>query len=277
MTRVTVGRTVDARSEEEYIHIDVGASHLNPDEARTLVERVEEQLALLDGGEVVPDTPPTDEMTASPEHHTRQGEGGDRDGEEGSDDREGSEDTCPDCGEEFASARGVAVHRGKAHGDERDDAGGGGDDIGQDEDVDGSEGFDRAQPQPDLPFACPVVDCEKRFADREDCRTHRDNAHTEVEVMLGYRERAREKLPDSISIVDVEHAVAANTTAGEVGDALGVEKRHAREWTNMLQLTDALREHSEIQATHMIEDLHDELGVDEPVPELPATDGGESA
>ena len=44
----------------------------------------------------------------------------------------------------------------------------------------------------------------------------------------------------------VERAVAASTTAGEVGDALGVEKRHAREWNNMLQLTDALREHSEI-------------------------------
>jgi hypothetical protein len=316
VTRVIVGRSRSAyRDGDDELVVEIsGDNTLDSEQAQWLRNRIGEELSLLDGGAVTADTPatdeidvdehPPDEMTASPEYHTRQGESGDRDGTgEESDGREGSEDACPDFGEEFASERGVKIHRTKAHGDDADEeeehecptCGGvfdstvgmkthhyrvhdvtvdersdddaaaaaeevEDDGIGQDEDVDESEISDRAQPQASLPFACPVVDCEKRFASREDCRTHRDNVHIEVEVMRGYRERAREKLPDSIPIVDVGRAVAANTTAGEVGDALGVEKRHAREWVNMLQLTDALREHGEVQAIHMVENLHDELG-----------------
>jgi len=371
MTRITVGRTVNPRSEEERIHIDLTDSQLNPDEARTLVERVEEQLTLLEGGSITPETPATDEidvdghgpdeMMGSPEYHTQQDEDGgggpDDDQDEADGDEGAGEDTCPDCGEEFASARGVAVHRGKAHGDDADgddDAGGeeehecptcgdgfdssvgmkvhhsrehdvpvdersdddaaaaaegnedgpepeanedGGEDEGdpgaaalrrrldereevdseQKGDDDGGRVDDDARNSGAKPpdAKCPV--CGEDFGNAGLMCSHRDDAHDETEVARAYREQVREDLPRNVSIADVEQSVAAHGTLYEVQQDLRVSRDQLKTMIGKLQLTEALEEHSEIQAVHLIEGLHDELGVDEPVPEVPATDGGESA
>ena len=293
-------------------------------QASWLRDRIDEELALLDGGSISPDTPPTDEidvdehppheLMGSPAYHTRQGEGGDRDGrDESSVDEGASEDTCPDCGEEFASARGVAVHRGKAHGDDADeddaavaaegnaddpepeaDEGGGEDDPGvaalrrrRDEGAEmdseqkgGDEGRvdddvrNGGYPS-DVEYSCPV--CGEHFDDCGAMRLHRDDDHDEIEVFRAQREEVREDLPRNVSIADVEQSVAAHTTVYEVQQDLRVPRDQLKNTIGKLQLTDALEEHGEIQSIHMIEDLHDELGIDEPVPEVPAADGGESA
>jgi hypothetical protein len=148
MTRITVGRTVNPRSEEERIHIDLTDSQLNPDEARTLVERVEEQLTLLEGGTATPDTPATDEidvdghapgeMMGSSEYHTQQ----DGDGGDGSNDdvQEGADATgnvkddvgmvaCTECERTFDTERGLKIHRVRSHSGDDDPAEPDGDDA----------------------------------------------------------------------------------------------------------------------------------------------------
>ena len=350
MTRITVGRTVRVRSEEERIHIDLTDSQLNPDEARDLIERVEEQLTLLEGGAVTPETPatdeidvdghPPDEMMGSPEYHTQQDEdgGGDPDDDQDEVDAEeaaGSEDdvggcACPECGEEFESERGVNIHRTKAHGDDEDGehecptcgdvfgssvgmkthhhkahgvtvdersddttaaAEGNEDGPEPEADEDEREETDREQKgdddrvdddarnfggnPADTEVSCPV--CGEVFGNPGPMRSHRDDAHDETEVARAYREQVREDLPRNVSIADVEQSVAAHGTLYEVQQDLRVPRGELKTMINKLQLTDALEEHSETQAIHMIEDLHDEFGIDEPVPEVPATDGGESA
>ena len=320
-------------------------------QAAWLRDRIDEELALLDGGRVTPETPatdeidvdghPPDEMMGSPEYHTQQDEddGGDPDDDQDEADAEeapGGEDdvgecTCPECGEEFKSERGVNIHRTKAHGDDADGeehecptCGDGFDspvgmkvhhsrehdvtiDERSDDDATAAEGSEDG-PEPeadedereeigpeqkrgddradddarnfggnpaDTEVPCPV--CGESFGNAGPMRSHRDDAHDETEVARAYREQVREDLPRNVSIDDVEQSVAAHGTVYEVQQDLRVPRGELKTMIGKLQLTDALEEHSETQAIHMIEDLHDELGIDEPVPEVPAADGGEFA
>ena len=366
-------------------------------QAAWLRDRIDEELALLDGGEVsdanrsspgersesgggsiTPETPAADEidvdghppgeMMGSPEYHTQQDEdeGGDPDdiqdgarAEEGSSEADDVDEcTCPECGEEFKSERGVNIHRTKAHGDDADgddDADGEGEDhecptcgegfdssVGmevhhsrehdvvvdersdddaaaaaegsedgpepetdedddQDEDdpgaaalrrrldereeIDGEQKGDEdrvdddarngGENPADTEVPCPV--CGESFGNAGTMRSHRDDDHDETEVARAYREQVREDLPRNVSIVDIEQSVAAHGTVYEVQQDLRVPRKQLKPMIGKLQLTDALEEHGETQAIHMIEDLHDELGIDEPVPEVPAADGGEAA
>ena len=284
-------------------------------QAAWLRDRIDEELALLDGGRVAPDTlttdeidvdgHPPDEMMGSPKDHTQQDEddGGDSDddqdeadAEESFSEADGDECTCPDCGEEFKSERGVNIHRTKAHGNDADGdedhecptCGEGFDspvgmkvhhsrehDVTVDERSDDDPRNGGANPA-DTEYSCPV--CGERFGNPGLMRSHRDDDHDETEVVRAYREQVREDLPRNVSIADVEQSVAAHGTLYEVQQDLRVVPRdELKLMIGKLQLTDALEEHSEIQAIHMIEDLHDELGLDEPVPEVPAADGGASA
>jgi len=307
-------------------------------QAAWLRDRIDEELALLDGGRVAPDTPATDEidvdrhppseMMGSPAYHTQQDEdeGGDPDDdvqdEVDAEEVPGGEDgigerTCPECDEEFKSARGVAVHRGKVHGDDADGdddadaaAAAEGNEDGPEPEADEDGGEDEGDPGaaalrrrlderekmnseqkgdddrvnddprngggnlPDTEYSCPV--CGESFDDVNAIRAHRDDDHDETEVARAQREQVREDLPRNVSIADVEQSVAAHGTLYEVQQDLRIPRSQLKTMVGKLQLTDALEEHSETQAIHMIEDLHDELGIDEPVPEVPATDGGES-
>jgi len=318
-------------------------------QAAWLRDRIDEELALLDGGSITPDTPATDEidvdghspgeMMGSPEYHTQQDEdeGGDPDdvqdgsrAEEGSSEADDDGCTCPECGEEFESERGVSIHRTKAHGDDGDEdhecptcgdgfdssvgmkvhhsrvhdapadersdgdaaaaAEGSGDGPepeadgdereeigGEQKDDDGGRVDDDARNSGAKPpdAKCPV--CGEDFGNAGLMCSHRDDAHDETEVTRAYREQVPEDLPRNVSIADVEQSVAAHGTVYEVQQDLRVPRKQLKTVIGKLQLDEVLDEHSEIQAIHMIEDLHDELGLDEPVPEVAAADGGESA
>ena len=203
------------------------------------------------------------------------------------------EHECPSCGDVFDTPVGMKTHHHRVHDitvdelpDDHDESKAtieavDEDDVQEDAGQDGTDDdgdTNDQQGQPDLPFGCPVVGCEKRFADRDDRDVHRDDIHDETEVLRGYRERARDDLHDGLSVTDVEAAAAANTRVNDVADALDTRPRHARKWLNMLQLNPALEEFGEVQARHMIEDLHERLGVDEPLPPMDAEgEGGEAA
>ena len=211
------------------------------------------------------------------------------------------EHECPTCGDVFDTPIGMKTHHHRVHDvtvdelpDDHDEAkatieavdgeresdqdGSVDEEPDADQDDAGDGDTDDQQGQPDLPFGCPVVGCEKRFADRDDRDVHRDDVHDETEVIRGYRERARDDLHDGLSVTDVEAAAAANTRVNDVADVLDTRPRHARKWLNMLQLNPALEEFGERQARHMIEDLHDRLEIDEPLPPMDAEgEGGEAA
>jgi len=261
-------------------------------DARWLRDRLDEELALLDGDEVTgTDLAPSGKRAESggsaataetPAADEGRGNGvdGDVQSESHADDDPGeSEDDgdgamCPECGEEFKSERGVNIHRAKVHGDEDDTADGEsepedadhGQDDGGDDRVDDDARNGGGNPA-DTEVTCPV--CSESFGNAGQMCSHRDDSHDETEVASAYREQVREDLPRNVSIADVEQSVAAHKTVYEVQQDLRVPRDQLKLMVSKLQLDEVLDEHSEVQSIHLIEDLHDELGIDEPVPEVP--------
>ena len=333
MTRITVGRRVNSRSDEERIHVALSKAQLNADEARELIGRVEEQLALLDGGEVrsidAVDVPEVNgDERAAVEQHPSEEMGapeyqiGEEMPDEVSESAEAATSEREQSGvlglDELTAMQGVGERRIQKLVDagfrdlaDVDEAsvgaiavdgiseeyaakisrfaaealakqdGADADGEGEDEDEsDDQEVSERDEPEPatdgseepadpDHPFGCPVLDCSKRFDNREDRRTHRDNDHDEAAVMVGYRERARDNLLDGVSVLDVEQAAVGHTLVSGVAQQLDVANSDARKWLNMLQLNDVLKTGGEGQAVQAVEDLHEKLGIDEPLPNRP--------
>ena len=330
MTRITVGRRVNSRSDEERIHVALSESCLNAGEARDLIERVEEQLALLDGGGVrsidAVDVPEVngDERAAVEQHPSEEmGAPEYQIGEEVPDEASESSEAATSEREqsdvlgldELTAMQGVGERRVQKLIDggfrdlaDVDDASVGSiavdgisedyatkisrfaaealaEQNGADDESDGDqEAIEGEEPDPttdgseepadpDHPFGCPVLDCSKRFDDRDDRRTHRDNDHDEAAVMVGYRERARDDLLDGVSVLDVEQAAVGHTLVSGVAQQLDVANSDARKWLNMLQLNDVLNTGGEGQAVQAVEDLHEKLGIDEPLPNRPGQGG----
>jgi hypothetical protein len=263
-TALCVGRTAGGE-----VVVEIGGGlpkRLDPDDAAWLRDSLDEELKLLDGGEVgavgAIQNEVSDPASMFPDE-AAPSDGGDEDGEAGKSNAE--------CGETYAGSRGVAIHRAKSHGDTAEDADGDGDGDESDDRDDRADGDESED-------AHECEDCGATFGSLRALTTHTSQDSNDCGPDgAELRERTVEELPDHVDVEDVERACIEHTTFYELTDELRMSRSKIKRAVNRLGLVDALEEHGEAQARHIVEDVRREHGEDLPEDRWGATVGDDDA